>query len=303
MKPLRPLLLAAALLVALGFGWSWAVARLGTYAAEVLPIALGLSALDAVYALGLWRLWSAAGRGRGVGAWRAAAFFVGVGVLFVALVSPLEVLAGRFFSVHMLQHLLLVLLAAPLLVAGMPGYALLWALPLTSRRTVGRAWRTCSKARALAPLSHPLAAWLLFAGVFWLWHVPSLYETAIRFPAVHALEHLSMLGSAFLFWETLLQPLGRRRLYRGAAVLYLFATALQGSLLGAILTFAPRPLYPDYARLLSALGRDPLADQQLAGLLMWVPPGVLYLAWAAAMLVLWLQEAEQGARLAAPREG
>lgn len=288
-------LLSAALLLAVLVLSGRAAAQLGAYGREVWPIALGLVAADAAYLLGLARLWRAAGRGVGVSLLRAGAYLLGVTVLFVALVSPLEVLAGRFFSAHMFQHLLLVLVAAPLLVAGAPVYALLWALPLNSRKALARGWQGLRARRGLRWLAHPLAAWLLFVLTFWGWHIPGLYEAAVRSPAVHALEHLSMLVTAALYWEALVQPLGRRRLSRGAGVLYLFATALQGSLLGALLTFAPRPLYPEYARLLLAMGYDPLADQQLAGLIMWVPSGVVYLVWAGVMFTLWLQDSERAA--------
>lgn len=241
----------------------------------------------ALYGLGVRRLWGRAGMGRGVSGWQVAAFAGALTALVIALLSPLDALAGALFSAHMLQHLLLVLVAAPLLVVSAPGYVMLWAFPIGVRRALAPAGLTLQ--RAWRAVSRPAVAWVLFVITIWLWHLPALYDAALGSEPLHALEHLCFLATAWLFWWQLLHPLGRRNLSRGASVLYVFTASIQGSALGALLTFAPSPLYPAYAvTQLSPL--TPLQDQQLAGLLMWVPGGLLYLFLAAAFFAAWLNE-------------
>lgn len=261
-----------------------------------LGLVLSLAAVALAYAWGLALLWRRAGIGRGVPVWRALSYFTGAEVLTYAL-TALDGRADAFFAWHMVQHLLLITVAAPLLVLGTPLYVLAWVLPLSLRRRLARAWHGAPPLRAAwASLSHPVTVWVLATVVFWAWHVPAFYEAAVRDNRLHALEHLSFVVTAAMFWWAALQPQGRRSLSLGAGVVYLFVTALQGSLLGALLVFARNPLYAGYAGRALALGRDPLADQQLAGLVMWVPSGVVYLSLAAAFFVRWLRDEEQGQR-------
>src|SRR5439155_14282040 len=128
-------------------------------------------------------------------------------------------------------------------------------------------------------------AWLLALVALWVWHLPSLYQAALRNEPIHALEHGSFLGTSVLFWWTALSPGGRRRLPRGADVLYVFTGGFQGAALGALLTFASVPLYPFYAHTVGPWGLSPLQDQQLAGVIMWIPSGVIYLAVASGLFV------------------
>lgn len=263
------------------------------------PIVLGLLYTAGLYGLGITRLWQRAGIGHGVTHWQVAAFGGGVTTLFVALVSPLEALSGVLFSAHMVQHLLLILVAAPLLVMSTPMLVWLWALPLRWRQAVGRSWQGNAVLREIwKALSQPLLVWFLYAGALWLWHLPSLYQGALRSDFIHALEHLGFLIPAGLFWWVLLHPLGRRKLNRGAGVLYLFATSLQGSALGLMISFAPTPWYPAYSAI-TAWGLTPLEDQQLAGAIMWMPVGTLYAVLAAVLFGLWLRELEARERPAA----
>jgi len=132
----------------------------------------------------------------------------------------------------------------------------------------------------------------------WAWHLPGPYQAALASDAVHAAEHASFLGTAVLFWWVVLSRPGRRRLAPGFAVLYLFAAALQGSALGALLTLAPAPLYPLQAAAAQVWGPGPLADQQLAGLIMWVPADLVYLGAAGALFMGWLLSLER----ASPRQ-
>lgn len=214
---------------------------------------------------------------------QVAAFAGGLIALAVALASPLDGAAASLFAAHMVQHLVLMMVAAPLLVAGRPVLVVGAALPTAGRRRMRRvaAWHA---ARALV---HPVAVWVLGTVVLWAWHLPALYDAAVRTDAVHAAEHLTLLGVAVLLWAAVLDR-GPRPLAAPAAVGLLFATMLQSSGLGAVLTLAGSPLYSVHEATTSAWNLTPLEDQQLAGALMWVPPGVVYLAVMAGLLVRWL---------------
>lgn len=257
------------------------------HAEPAVLLVVGLSAM--LYARGVGRLWSRAGVGRGIPRWRFNCFAAGLVVLLLALVSPLDALGGALFSAHMVQHEVLMLVAAPLLVLGLPLVPLLWALPLEWRRRVGR----LAKGPVVRPtwrmLTHPITAWLLYAIALWVWHAPALYQATLNSERIHAAQHASFTGSAILFWWVLLHPARVRRKEYATSVLYVFTTAVHGSLLGALLTFAREPWYPAYAPATPAWGLSPLDDQQLGGLIMWIPPGFLYLAIALTVLGVWLR--------------
>jgi putative membrane protein len=245
-----------------------------------------------LYGVGLRRLWSGAGVGRGVRRWEAACFAGGWLSLAVALVSPLHTLGGALFSAHMAQHEVLMALAAPLLVLGRPLVPWTFALPRARRSTVG-GWAKRGWVRGpWRAVSGPGAAWTLHAAALWLWHMPLLYGLALRSEAVHGLQHACFLGTALLFWWALLRGRGARLGY-GAAVLYLFTTAAHSGALGALLTFARSPWYPGYAATTAPWGLTALEDQQLAGLIMWVPAGAAYLVAALWLFAEWLRESER----------
>ena len=242
------------------------------------PLVAGLALYAWLYPRGLRALWRRAGRGRAVAAWRAGCHHAGVAALVVALVSPVDAVGEALFSVHMVQHLLLMMVAAPLLLLGDPVTVVLWALPIDWRRRVGLRWRRATTLRALwRALTLAPVAWLLHVGALWLWHAPSLFERALESPPVHLLEHATFFLSALLFWWLLVARHGRR-LSVGAKVAYLFAATLQGTILGAVITFARHPWYWSYYGTTRAWGLSPLEDQQLAGLIMWIPAGLIYLA-------------------------
>jgi putative membrane protein len=277
-------------------------AALAAAVAGALPVRTALAhegtAITAwLYARGVRALWRRAGVGQGVRRWQAAAFAGGIAALTLALISPLDRLSAALFSAHMVQHLALILVAAPLLVLGAPLLPSLWALPPARRRALGRWWK---RARAVRFLWHaatvPVVAWLLHAVAVWIWHLPALYQSALRSTLVHQLEHISFLGTALLFWWVLIHPAGRRGLGYGWGVLYVFAAALQSGALGIALTFAPSPWYPAYAATTGAWGLTPLEDQQLAGLIMWIPAGMLYLLAGLVLLAAWARQAEREAQ-------
>lgn len=267
---------------------------------SVDPLVLvGLVGAGAAYAAGVRRLWGA-GRRRRVGPGRVACFFAGLAVVAVALLSPVEALAERVLWGHMLQHVLLVLVAAPLIVVASPGLPVLYALPAGDRRRVV-AWSARSRlASSFRLVARPVPAWLVATSVLWAWHVPSLYQAALESAWIHGLEHATLLGTALLFWWVALDPASRRRMAQGSEVLYVFTAGLAGSALGALLTFADVALYPAYGSSAAALGLTALQDQQLAGVIMWIPAGLVYLGAAAALFVSWLRAEEGRAARAFP---
>jgi putative membrane protein len=240
----------------------------------------------ALYAIGAVRLWRRAGAGRGLSRTQVAAFCGGWLALAAALVSPLDALSDRLFSAHMVQHEILMLVAAPLLVLGRPLAAFAWALPQQALRQLSAPWRSGWAAQGWRALTDPLSAWVLHALALWAWHIPSVFDAAIESPPLHALQHASFLGSALLFWWAALGS-GSRPGRRGVALALLFTTMLHTGALGALLALAPTPWYPHYA-LAAGAGLDPLEDQQLGGLVMWVPGGLAYLAAGLVVAYHWL---------------
>lgn len=231
-------------------------------------------------------------RMKGLHRWQVAAFYGGLATIFIAQISPIDHASDILFSAHMTQHELLVLIAAPLLVFGRPLAPILRALPAVVRSPVLEGMRQPSAVRLWRFLTAPLNVWLLHAMAVLIWHIPVLYEAAIRNDAVHLLQHALFVGTAVLFWWALVH--GRYgRLGYGMAVLYLFATALYSGALGALLTFAPRLWYPIYDERTRAVALDPLADQQLAGLIMWIPAGAILIVLGVAFFAAWLGALER----------
>lgn len=272
-----------------------APAAVSAWSAWDVAILTALLLVAAAYLLAVARLWRRAGTGRGVRWWEAGVFGCAWVTLLVALVSPIDRLSDRLFSVHMTQHELLMLVAAPLLVLGRPLVVLPWLLPAAARLRL-RDWQHPRLVRGWRWLTAPLVVLLLHGAVVWVWHVPVLFEAALHSDAIHAVQHLGFFWTAALFWWALAHGRYGKMGY-GVAVLFVFATAVHQSVLGALLTFAPSTWYPTYAAEARAAGVDTLADQQLAGLLMWVPSGVIFLVLGLALFAAWLGEAERRAAL------
>jgi putative membrane protein len=266
------------------------------------PIVLvPLLALALLYGVGIVRLWSRAGAGRGVPVWRALAYAVGLAALFAALVSPLDAAAEASFALHMAQHMLLVVVAAPLMVLGNFGVVALTALPGRLRVPLGRGFASAPLRRVRAWLfSVPLAT-AVHGVVVWLWHTPRLYDAALADPLIHYLEHLTMFGTAVVFWWSALGATRRGMLGYGAGVGALFLTMLHTGLLGILITLAPAPLYASYAGSTPWGALGPLEDQQLAGIVMLIPGGLVYLAGGLGLLAAWLAAAEARTPAAGPR--
>lgn len=251
--------------------------------------AIVLSVVGVLYARGLVLLWrSDAGRGA-VRGWQAAAFAAGWISLVVALLSRLDALSDILFSAHMAQHEILMLLAAPLMVMGKPFIVSMWALTPRTRSHVARVMRSPGLSKTWSMLTAPLTVLVLHALVLWIWHIPTLFEHALHHEGVHAFQHLGFFLVAALFWWSLIH--GRfGRVGYGVAVLVLFATAMQTQVLGALLTFATHPWYPTHA---ARTGAHAIDDQQLAGVVMWVPFGVVFVLIGLALFGAWLGESER----------
>jgi len=249
----------------------------------IVCLALSLGA----YLMGVYRLWRHAGAARGVSGLQVAAFLAGWLSLGVALVSPLDALGNLLFSAHMVQHETLMVVSAPLLVLGRPLAVWTWGLPQAWRRGAGRMARWQPLAATWNLLTYAPLAWALHGVVLWAWHVPTLFEAALASNAIHTVQHTSFFVSALLFWWA---PLGAAsRASRGASMFYLFTTMVHTGALGALLTFAPTLWYPSYGPSSASLGLDPLEDQQLGGLVMWVPAGLAYLFAGLAVVARALQ--------------
>jgi putative membrane protein len=244
------------------------------------------------YLVGICRLWSAAGVGRGIQGWQASCFLAGWMALVIALVSPLHQWGNALFSVHMVQHELLMLVCAPLLVVSQPIVAMFKAVPISWSRLLTGLSKQTWFAKSWHWLTHPLCAWLVHAAVLWLWHIPALFDATLKSDLIHALQHLSFLLSALLFWWAVLcrEPW---RASLGISVLYMFTTAIHSGFLGALITFATTAWYPGYFERTQSWRLTPLEDQQLGGLVMWVPACSIYIAVGLATFVVWLKRSER----------
>jgi putative membrane protein len=263
----------------------------------VIPV---LVLTGALYARGLRRIWSRLGAGGGIRWWEAACFGVGWLSLWIALVSPVARLSEILFSAHMAQHEILMVVSAPLLVLGRPFLPVLFALP-AGRRARLAAWARRPAVRsAWRWMTGPFVALVAHAVAVWVWHAPALFEAALRSDFVHGVQHLCFFWTAALFWWAMVQG-GYGRLGYGLAVLFVFATSVHTSVLGALLTVASNLWYPSYASRSAAWGVSPLEDQQLAGLYMWVPSGLTFLVLGLALVAAWLGEAQRRIALADPR--
>lgn len=253
---------------------------------------IALAALLALYAFGVQRIWRRAGVNHGIRNWQAFAFIGGWLALCIAQASPLDIISGALLSAHMVQHMLLILLAAPLLaMSGLP-IALMFVLPARWARAISHFWRRARLHAVWRRITHPLASWVIFAGALWLWHAPLFYQAALTHENIHLLEHSTFVIAAALSWWWLFKPGNKTHRY-GLAVIFLFTFMLQSGALGALMAFSTQAWYPAYGDAALAWGLTPLEDQQLAGLIMWVPMGLIYTAFAVICMVLWLNAMDQ----------
>lgn len=254
-------------------GWnSW-------FSDPAVAVVIGISA--ALYLGGLARMLSRPATRWPVSRWRVLSFAGALGVIGLALLSPIDAFAEEFFSVHMVQHLMLVLLAAPLIAWSNAHLVYLWLLPLRARRRTGRAVAGIPGVKYAAHSN--VTAWVVcaaFVGSLWFWHAPATYNWALANKWGHASEHFVLLATSTAFWRVVMTS-GERRLSPGMMILMVSLVGIQGSFLAALITFSPRPLYAAYAA-------NPIDDQALGGVLMCIPASFLYLGstiWALSRML------------------
>jgi cytochrome c oxidase assembly factor CtaG len=268
------------------------------------PIMLGIAVTALLYLRGV-----AYSKKRGLAqhlrGWHIASFFAGLLVLVVALESGIDTHADDLLWVHMVQHELLVLVVPPLLLFGVPALPLWRAVPLAARRSalgwvLRQRWLRLIERTLGRFFGSPRVTWVLFTGIFTLWHLPALYDLALTNDAIHAFEHLLFLGTGLLFWAQVVpsRPLRPRLSYAMRAV-YLIGFGLASNVLDTVLMFSTRPIYPHYASLSrSSTDMTALVDQHVAGGIMSVSSMIILFVAVCAMLGLWLAADEREAELA-----
>ncbi|MBP0445406.1 cytochrome c oxidase assembly protein [Roseomonas sp. SSH11] len=247
----------------------------------------------ALYLAGTARLWSRAGYGRGIRPWQLSTYLAGWLFMAGALLSPLHWFGERVFTLHMIEHEIVMAVAAPLLVLARPAGALAWALPARWRHALGRIGRTRPMRAAWLAVTAPVFATLAHGVAIWAWHIPVLFDAAVVVSLLHRLQHLSFILTALIFWWALL-----RRCSAGSAALHLFVTMMHTGVLGALMALAPRVLYTTQTAQAGLWGLTPLEDQQLAGLVMWIPAGTIYVAAALGFTASWISRAGRGGKVA-----
>jgi putative membrane protein len=250
---------------------------------EQAPVMGGLALAGALYGRGAARLGQRTGRRHGG---RVLAFALGLAAVALVLVTPLDSLGEERLWAHMVQHMVLSVVAAPLLVLANPLPAMLWGLPDRARRAAAPWWRRVARSHAQVRgwVAWSVVALVVHTAAMWAWHAPAAYEAAVRSHWLHVLQHSSFLGSALFFWWAVLGS--RRRALYGAGVLVIFLAALQGTALGAYMTLSERIWYPVYSHAGGNL--TPIEDQQVAGVIMWGPSGVAYLLAAMLLFAAWI---------------
>jgi cytochrome c oxidase assembly factor CtaG len=249
-----------------------------------VPLALTLI----VYVVG-WRRLSK----RATAPVRPALFLSGWLVLTLALTSPLHEAGERSFTMHMIEHELIMLVATLLLAASGAGGVLAWGLPRPLRVALAGSWK--SPLQSLwRRLSEPVTATIVQGTVMWAWHAPILFDRALDSFAWHITQHACFLLSSLLFWWAMLHPRSRAGGY-GVSTACLFATSLIGGALGALMSLSSSPWYADYATMgMSGIGLDPVDDQRLAGLIMWIPGGAFHSIAALLLCYKWLKSSQGG---------
>jgi putative membrane protein len=258
-------------------------------------IILSLVLAATVHLAGRWRL-KQRGGGQVIAPWRTAAYLGGLAVLALALMSPIDILSRQYFFMHMIQHLLLVMFAAPLLLIGNPMPIMLWGLPSTLRMEVGRWLRPSATFRRLvAAVTRPALAWLYFIIALVGWHDPNAYNATLESDFVHDLEHLSFFFTAVLFWWHVIgvAPRIHKRLSKGVRIGYTVAAVPPNALTGIAISFASEPIYTYYETVPRLGSMTVLQDQMLAGTIMWIPGSMMYLLAALILVAQVVREEEE----------
>ncbi len=241
-----------------------------------------LTALCVLYLVGSFALRRRTAQPPGL---KEALYWGGWLSLAASLISPLHWLGERLFTFHMIEHEIIMAISAPLLVLANPVGPLLWGLPHRLRVAAGRAMRQEAISRSWRWLTRGTQATLLHGIAIWAWHAPVLFDDAVTDAALHRLQHLSFFLSAILFWWSVF-----RRSEAGVAAWHVFVTMLHTSVLGALMALSPRVLYGAQTASSASWGLTPLEDQQLAGIIMWVPAGTIYAGAAIALAAIWIRQ-------------
>ena len=254
----------------------------------LLTVPLGLALL--IYLVGWWRLSK-----RASARVRPSLFLAGWVVLALSLTSPLHEAGEQSFTMHMIEHELIMLLATLLLAASASGGVLAWGLPRPLRQGLAGSWK--SPLQALwRRLTEPVTATVIQGAAMWAWHAPPLFDRALDSFGWHVAQHACFFLSALLFWWAMLHPRSRSTGY-GVSAACLFATSLIGGALGALMSLSSSPWYADYAAMgMTGIGLDPVDDQRLAGLIMWIPGGAFHGMAALVLCYKWLKSSEGGLR-------
>jgi putative membrane protein len=247
-----------------------------------------------IYCWGTYNVWKRAGTNHGITTRHWLSFLGAVLTLIAALVSPLDALSESLFSAHMVQHLILMLVSAPLLVISDFQLALLWTLPRRRARLLGSGFNQSRPVSGVwRVLNNPVLVWILFTMVMWLWHAPLFFQAALHNELIHTLEHLTFLITAMLFWWVLFKHTRPDHIHYAMTIPFLFLTVLQSGILGALMTFTSQPWYPYYSDFVAYWGLTPLQDQQLAGLIMWMPGGAVFTLLTIGYFAAWLRALER----------
>lgn len=248
--------------------------------------------------------------GRFANWWRLASYTGGILVLALALLSPIAVLSGQLFSIHMVQHLLLMMVAPPLLLLANPFPTFLWALPPRIRVAIAAAFRRLARwlavssifSRTVLKAASPASAWALYVLIFFAWHDGNAYSLALRFGSLHGLEHFTFVGAALLFWwhVTGAAPRVHPKPAQWMRVAYVLAMIPPNMLLGVALSFAQTPIYPYYESVPRLYGLSVMDDQVWGGLIMWIPGSMMYVIAALVLLARLLVSAEHEGRARRP---
>ena len=264
----------------------------------LLPVALGAF----LYLRGL-RRWRE--RSRPHSRWRVALYFAGLAMIVLAAESPLDHLAERHFTYHVLQHEALMMLAIPMVLLGAPTTPVLLGMPRWARRNVVQPlMRSAAAQGAYRTLTHPLVAGAAFNVVLYSWHLaPGWYDQALRDPLTHDMQHFSFAVTATLLWWSVIDPRPlHSRMGYPLRMLYLLAVSTPKHFLAALITFAGTPLYDFYATVQPVFDVSPERDQATAGTIMWIPSQMMYLLAMAAVFFVWAHKSEQQQRAVEARQ-
>lgn len=259
--------------------------------------------LGALYTTGWWRLRRKSHQNQLANGWRLFAYWFGLFWLIIALMSPVDILSGQLFYMHMIQHVLLSMWAVPLILLANPFPFLLWGLPAPVRDKVGNALsrllhREADSRSWLRAATTPGISWFIMVAILWGWHDPNLYGAALEIEWIHDLEHLTFFASSMLYsWHiTGAGPRIHKLMSRPARIAYALAGVPASFAPGVVIAFATNVLYPHYEsmpRLPAPLGMSVINDQTLAGIIMWVLGSMMHFMTAFVLIARWLKHEEK----------